>query len=85
MVNKIKITVVGSGYVGMSLSVLLAQHNDVTVLDIDTERVDKINKKQIIEFNSIGENGWELVQILPRSKEDKFHVDLAMWKRRKLI
>ena len=46
MVNKIKITVVGSGYVGMSLSVLLAQHNDGTVLDIDTERVDKINKKQ---------------------------------------
>ena len=46
MVNKIKITVVGSGYVGMSLSVLLAQHNDVTVLDIDAERVDKINKKQ---------------------------------------
>ncbi|MDA7852930.1 nucleotide sugar dehydrogenase [Porticoccaceae bacterium] len=41
-----KITVVGSGYVGMSLSVLLAQHNDVTVLDIDGERVDKINNKQ---------------------------------------
>ena len=37
---------VGSGYVGMSLSVLLAQHNDVTVLDIDTERVDRINNKQ---------------------------------------
>jgi len=32
--------------VGMSLSVLLAQHNDVTVLDIDAERVDKINNKQ---------------------------------------
>ena len=31
---------------GMSLSVLLAQHNDVTVLDIDGERVDKINNKQ---------------------------------------
>ena len=30
----------------MSLSVLLAQHNDVTVLDIDTERVDRINNKQ---------------------------------------
>jgi len=30
----------------MSLSVLLAQHNDVTVLDIDSERVDKINRKQ---------------------------------------
>ncbi len=30
----------------MSLSVLLAQHNDVIVLDIDAERVDKINNKQ---------------------------------------
>lgn len=37
---------VGSGYVGMSLSVLLAQYNDVTVLDIDAERVGKINNKQ---------------------------------------
>ena len=37
---------VGSGYVGMSLSVLLAQHNDVTVLDIDVERVNKINNKE---------------------------------------
>jgi len=46
MAKKLKITVVGSGYVGMSLSVLLAQHNDVTVLDIDAERVKKINNKQ---------------------------------------
>lgn len=46
MAERIKITVVGSGYVGMSLSVLLAQHNDVTVLDIDAARVDKINNKQ---------------------------------------
>jgi UDPglucose 6-dehydrogenase len=44
--ERIKITVVGSGYVGMSLSVLLAQHNDVTVLDIDATRVAKINSKQ---------------------------------------
>lgn len=41
-----KITVVGSGYVGMSLAVLLAQKNDVIVLDIDTSRVERINKKQ---------------------------------------
>ena len=46
MGKKIKITVVGSGYVGMSLSVLLAQYNDVTVLDIDAEKVNKINNKQ---------------------------------------
>lgn len=34
MSNKHKITVIGTGYVGMSMAVLLAQHNDVTVLDI---------------------------------------------------
>jgi UDPglucose 6-dehydrogenase len=44
--KKINVTVVGSGYVGMSLSVLLAQHNDVTVLDVDPVRVDKINNNQ---------------------------------------
>ena len=44
--NKTKVTVVGSGYVGMSLSVLLAQHCDVTVLDIDLERIERINNKQ---------------------------------------
>jgi UDPglucose 6-dehydrogenase len=44
--NKIKITVVGSGYVGMSLAVLLAQNNDVVVLDVDPARVDKVNNKQ---------------------------------------
>ena len=41
-----KIVVVGSGYVGMSLSVLLSQHNEVTVLDIDPERVSCINNKK---------------------------------------
>ena len=46
MMKKNKITVVGSGYVGMSLAVLLAQHNDVTVLDIDKERVAKVNAGQ---------------------------------------
>ena len=46
MAERIKITVVGSGYVGMSLSVLLAQYNDVTLLDIDLARVNKINSNQ---------------------------------------
>jgi UDPglucose 6-dehydrogenase len=41
-----RITIVGSGYVGMSLAVLLAQNNDVTVLDVDPARVDKVNKRQ---------------------------------------
>jgi len=46
LATKTKIAVVGSGYVGMSLSVLLAQHNDVTILDIDPQRVDKINSQK---------------------------------------
>tara|TARA_B100001778_G_scaffold1280_1_gene1127 strand:+ start:2189 stop:3364 length:1176 start_codon:yes stop_codon:yes gene_type:complete len=44
--DKTKITVVGSGYVGMSLAVLLGQHNDVVILDIDPARVDEINNKK---------------------------------------
>ncbi len=52
--EKIKITVVGSGYVGMSLSVLLSQYNDVTVLDIDPKRVETINNnKSTIADNEI--------------------------------
>lgn len=46
MVKKTKVTVVGSGYVGMSLSVLLAQQNEVTILDVDPSRIDKINSKK---------------------------------------
>jgi UDPglucose 6-dehydrogenase len=46
LTKKTKFTVVGSGYVGMSLAVLLARYNDVIVLDVDPTRVDKINKNQ---------------------------------------
>ena len=46
MSGKYKITVVGTGYVGMSMAVLLAQHNQVTALDIDAARVDRINQRQ---------------------------------------
>lgn len=38
-----KIAVAGTGYVGLSLAVLLAQHNQVTAVDIVKEKVDKLN------------------------------------------
>jgi UDPglucose 6-dehydrogenase len=41
-----KIAVAGTGYVGLSIATLLAQHNDVTAVDIAAERVDLINRKQ---------------------------------------
>lgn len=40
-----KITVAGTGYVGLSIATLLAQHNEVTAVDIVQERVDMVNNK----------------------------------------
>ena len=41
-----KIVVVGTGYVGLSIAVLLAQNNDVTAVDVVKEKVDLINSKK---------------------------------------
>ncbi len=43
--KRLKITVVGAGYVGMANAVLLAQNHTVTLLDIDKERVSLINNR----------------------------------------
>jgi|TARA_B110000879_G_C11155588_1_gene506714 UDPglucose 6-dehydrogenase len=46
MKENINITIIGAGYVGMSLSVALAQQNSVKLYDTDEDRVNKINNLQ---------------------------------------
>ena len=41
-----KIAIAGTGYVGLSLAVLLAQHNQVTAVDIVPEKVELINSRK---------------------------------------
>ena len=54
--KKYNIAVAGTGYVGLSLAVLLAQHNHVTAVDIVPEKVEKINKRiSPIQDNEIEE------------------------------
>ena len=44
--RKYKIAVAGTGYVGLSIATLLAQHNQVTAVDIVPEKVELINKRK---------------------------------------
>ena len=46
MMKRTKISVAGTGYVGLSIATLLAQHNDVTAVDIVQDRVDMVNRRQ---------------------------------------
>lgn len=46
MVINMKISIAGTGYVGLSLAVLLAKHNQVTAVDIVPEKVELINSKK---------------------------------------
>jgi len=51
-----KIAVAGTGYVGLSNAILLAQHNEVRALDIDAQKVEMINqRKSPIEDSEIEE------------------------------
>ena len=44
--KNLKIALAGTGYVGLSLAVLLAQHHQVTAVDIVPEKVELINNKK---------------------------------------
>ena len=45
MTEDIKIAVAGTGYVGLSMATLLAQHHQVTAVDVVAEKVEKINNR----------------------------------------
>ncbi len=45
-----KIAVAGTGYVGLSLSVLLAQRHQVAAVDVLQKKVDKINQGAFLRF-----------------------------------
>ena len=40
-----KIAVAGAGYVGLSITTLLAQNNEVVLVDVIPEKVDKVNAR----------------------------------------
>ena len=44
--DDLKIAVAGTGYVGLSIATLLAQHHEVTAVDIVPEKVELINNKK---------------------------------------
>jgi len=53
---KIKISIIGAGFVGMSLAALLSKSHDVSVLDIDESKVNKINtRKSTIDDPDVAE------------------------------
>ena len=71
-----KITVVGTGYVGMAMAVLLAQHNDVTALDIDGGCVKLINQGKSTVVDADIEkylNEKELTLTATQSKADAYN------------
>ena len=46
MSKEIKIAVAGTGYVGLSIATLLAQHHAVMAVDVIPEKVEMLNRKQ---------------------------------------
>ena len=67
----LKITIVGTGYVGVSMAVLLSQHNEVTALDIDAGRVELINQGKSTVVDADIDQYFEKKELSLRATLDK--------------
>ena len=71
-----KIAVVGAGYVGLANAVLLAKHNQVYIVDILADKVNKINSKLVVVVkveiinNSLNHNN-KVIQVVEVHKNKK--------------
>ena len=48
--SDIKVAVAGTGYVGLSIATLLSQHHEVTAVDVVAEKVDKLNRRVVVQI-----------------------------------
>lgn len=78
-----KIAVAGTGYVGLSLTMLLAQHNEVRAVDIVAEKVDKLNHylspirdSKIEEFLNDAKNGKRKLSFIATLDMDQAYKDV---------
>ena len=61
--EKLKIAVAGTGYVGLSIAILLAQHHQVIAVDVIPEKVDLINQRKSPIQDDYIENKFNLSKI----------------------
>ena len=80
-----KISIVGMGYVGCGNALMLAKNNSVSIVDIDQQKVDNFNKKQLPIFDEFAQQYLENEQLnisatsnLLESIENASYVILAL-------
>ena len=79
-----KIAVAGTGYVGLSIATLLAQHNEVVAVDVIPEKVEKINNRispiQDEYIKEASEQMWSY-RTLERNISSQYNVQRSTWQK----